>query len=374
MLYFLGFRKVSIHLRSIFKPHLHLSTFSSEVRFSWVTGLGIILAVSAIVLFSLRASAQTTANPQTHPAGNTSTFPSPSFSNASPEAGTALPATTAATPSADQSQYIISAGDVLDISVFGASDLSQKAVVNRAGKVYMPLISYVSVAGMHVEDAQTTIEHAYLTDGILKSPHVSVAIASYASGIVLMGEVSRPGIYPIVGAGKLFDILAEAGGPTTSAGQVVTITHKNSTEPQIVMLTNDPVKSLAANVFVQQGDTIIVSKAGVVYIVGEVNTPSGFLMDEKDQYTVMKVVAMAHGTTKLAKTSKARIVRRTSEGNKEIPVPLDKILVSKAPDMPLQANDILFVPTNKGKEAAARGAEAAIGLATGAAIIGFERW
>jgi len=237
----------------------------------------------------------------------------------------------------------------------------------------MPLINYVHVADLHVEDAQLVVEKAYFTNGVLKFPHVSIVISSYASGVVLMGEVVRPGIYPIVGTGKLFDILAEAGGTAASAGQVVTITHKGVAEPQIVTLTSDPIKSNSANVPVQQGDTIVVSKAGVVYIVGEVYSPSGFLMDEKGQYTVMKVVAMAHGTTKFAKTSKARIVRRTSDGNKEIPVPLDKILVSKAPDIPLQSNDILFVPTNKGKQAAARGAEAAISIATSLAIVATYR-
>ena len=272
-------------------------------------------------------------------------------------------------PAADQSHYIISPGDVLDVSVFGAPDLSQKAVVNSGGNIYMPLINYVHVAGLHVEDAQVVVEKAYFANGILKFPHVSIVITSYASGVVLMGEVARPGIYPIVGAGKLFDILAEAGGTTASAGQVVTITHRGGAEPQIVTLTSDPIKSISADVPVQQGDTIIVSKAGVVYVVGEVNSPSGFLMDEKGQYTVMKVVAMARGTTKFAKTSKARIVRRTSDGNKEIPVPLDKILISKAPDIPLQSNDILFVPTNKGKQAAARGAEAAISIATSLAVV-----
>ncbi len=269
---------------------------------------------------------------------------------------------------------MISPGDVLDISVFGASDLSQKAVVNSGGNVYMPLINYVHVAGLHVEDAQTAVEQTYLSNGILKTPHVSIVITSYASGVVLMGEVVKPGIYPIVGAGKLFDILAEAGGTSANAGQVVTITHKGSTDSQTVMLTSDPTKSLEANVPVQQGDTIIVSKAGVVYVVGEVNAPSGFLMDEKDQYTVMKVVAMAHGTTKLAKNSKARIVRRTPDGEKEIPVPLDKILISKAPDMPMQSNDILFIPTNRGKMAAARGADVAISLATGLTIIAAEHY
>jgi len=301
-----------------------------------------------------------------------STFP-PSPSSTTPQNPAATPPTSVALPAADQSHYIISPGDVLDVSVFGAPDLSQKAVVNSGGNIYMPLINYVHVADLHVEDAQLVVEKAYFTNGVLKFPHVSIVISSYASGVVLMGEVVRPGIYPIVGTGKLFDILAEAGGTAASAGQVVTITHKGVAEPQIVTLTSDPIKSNSANVPVQQGDTIVVSKAGVVYIVGEVYSPSGFLMDEKGQYTVMKVVAMAHGTTKFAKTSKARIVRRTSDGNKEIPVPLDKILVSKAPDIPLQSNDILFVPTNKGKQAAARGAEAAISIATSLAIVATYR-
>ena len=331
-----------------------------------------IFGLISILLFTLQATAQTTVNNQPASTSDMSTFP-PSTSSTTPQNPAATPPTSMALPAADQSHYIISPGDVLDVSVFGAPDLSQKAVVNSGGNIYMPLINYVHVAGLHVEDAQVVVEKAYFTNGVLKFPHVSIVITSYASGVVLMGEVVRPGIYPIVGAGKLFDILAEAGGTAASAGQVVTITHKGGAEPQIVTLTSDPIKSNSANVPVQQGDTIVVSKAGVVYIVGEVYSPSGFLMDEKGQYTVMKVVAMAHGTTKFAKTSKARIVRRTSDGNKEIPVPLDKILVSKAPDIPIQSNDILFVPTNKGKQAAARGAEAAISIATSLAIVATYR-
>jgi polysaccharide biosynthesis/export protein len=341
--------------------------FSKPLRPCLETIFGLI----TILLLTLQATAQTTVNNQPS-TSDMSTFP-PSPSSTTPQNPAATPPTSVALPAADQSHYIISPGDVLDVSVFGAPDLSQKAVVNSGGNIYMPLINYVHVADLHVEDAQLVVEKAYFTNGVLKFPHVSIVISSYASGVVLMGEVVRPGIYPIVGTGKLFDILAEAGGTAASAGQVVTITHKGVAEPQIVTLTSDPIKSNSANVPVQQGDTIVVSKAGVVYIVGEVYSPSGFLMDEKGQYTVMKVVAMAHGTTKFAKTSKARIVRRTSDGNKEIPVPLDKILVSKAPDIPLQSNDILFVPTNKGKQAAARGAEAAISIATSLAIVATYR-
>jgi polysaccharide export outer membrane protein len=275
-----------------------------------------------------------------------------------------------AVPAADQSHYFISPGDVLDISVFGAPDLSQKAAVNSSGNIYMPLINNVHVAGLHVEDAQAVVEQAYFKNGVLKSPHVSIVMTSFSSGVVLMGEVGRTGIYPIVGSGTLFDILAEAGGTTANAGQVVTITHKGGTDPRTVFLTNDPVKSLEANVPVQQGDTIIVSRAGVIYVVGEVLAPNGFLMDEKGQYTVMKAVAMAHGLAKFAKPSKARIVRREPGGEQEIPIPLDKILISKAPDVPMQSNDILFIPSNKGKQAAARTVDVAIALASGFAFYG----
>jgi len=294
--------------------------------------------------------------------------------------GSSLPATAptqststplpAPVPAINQSQYVISPGDVLDISVFGAPDLSQKTSVNSSGNIYMPLVNYVHIGGMRVDEAQGVVEQAYFKTGVLKNPHVSITVTSYASGVVLMGEVGRPGIYPIVGSGKLFDILAEAGGPTATAGQLVAITHKGSSEPETVFLTNDPARSMQANVPVQQGDTIIVSKAGVIYVVGEVLSPNGFLMDEKGQYTVMKAVAMAHGLTKFAKPAKARIVRREAGGEQAIDIPLDKILVSQAKDVPMQSNDILFVPSSKGKIAAARSIDVAVSLASGLAFYG----
>jgi len=346
-----GSLKLTRHAR---KPCLHLC-----------------FAVAFIFIASIPGFAQISSAGQLPSKSSAPTTPSSTYPEATPDR-TTLPAAVA-TPTVDQSQYFISPGDVLDVSVFGAPDLSQKTIVNRTGDIYMPLINYVHVGGMQIEDAQTAVEQAYFKKGVLKLPHVSIVITSFSSGVVLMGEVGRPGIYPIVGSGKLFDILAEAGGPTATAGQTVTITHKGSTSPETVFLTSDPVKSLAANVPVQQGDTIIVSKAGVIYVVGEVLAPSGFLMDEKGQYTVMKAVAMAHGVTKFAKTSKARIVRREPGGQEEIPVPLDKILVSKAPDIPMQNDDILFIPSSKAKQAAARTADVAIALASGVAYYGLYR-
>ena len=356
---------------------LHLSCLSQRIsranavpRATLQLGLRIGFAVALIFTSIAQVAAQATSNSPPQSSNGASTYPPPAFSGASPNPTTPMSAST--TPAGDQSHYFISPGDVLEVSVFGAPDLSQKAAVNSSGNIYMPLVNYVRVAGMHVEDAQGAVEQAYFKKGVLKFPHVNIVVTSYSSGVVLMGEVGRPGIYPIVGSGTLFDILAEAGGATANAGQLVTITHKGGIDTtQTVFLSSDPVKSLEANVPVQQGDTIIVSKAGVIYVVGEVLAPNGFLMDEKGQYTVMKAVAMAHGLAKFAKPSNARIVRRTPGGQQEIAVPLDKILVSKAPDIPMQSNDILFVPSSKGKIAAARTVDVAVALASGLAFYGF---
>lgn len=275
--------------------------------------------------------------------------------------------------SADHSRYIISSGDVVDITVYGAPDLSQRLPVNHSGDVYLPLVNYMHLAGLNTEEAQLAIEKALLKGGFVNTPHVTVAVSEYTGGVVLMGEITKPGIYPVIGTGRLFDLLTAAGGITPNAGQIITITHPGGVQ-ETVSLSSNPKLQMDADVPVGQGDTVIVSKAGVVYVVGEVLNPSGFVMDEKGQYTVMKLVAMAHGTTKLAKTSKARIVRRTPDGQKEIPVPLDKILASKAPDIPLEANDILFVPTNGAKRAAERSTDVAIALATGVTIIAAQRF
>ena len=117
-----------------------------------------------------------------------------------------------------------------------------------------------------------------------------------------------------------------------------------ATEQQTVFLSHDPKKDMEANVPVYQGDTIMVSKAGMIFVVGEVVSPSAFIMESKSGYTALKALAMAHGPTRLAKLSQAIVVRQTPDGVKQISVPLDKIAQSKAPDTELLADDILLVP------------------------------
>ena len=113
----------------------------------------------------------------------------------------------------------------------------------------------------------------------------------------------------------------------------------------------------------------MVPKAGTIFVVGEVLSPSAFIMESKSGYTALKALAMAHGPTRLAKLSQAIIVRQTAEGVKQIPVPLDKIAQSKAPDTELIADDILMVPTNHAKSAAIQ----AVAMAQSIAILGISR-
>ncbi len=325
------------------------------------TGLVLLLSAAAVVAQTVTSSSAT---PQ-------SAAPAAASATGSGHAGVnAGPAVTV--PNSDQAHYQISPGDTLDITVFGAAELSQRVRVTGSGEAYLPLVNYVHVAGLDVQEAQTAIESALQRGNFLTSPHVSIFVAEYASGVVVMGEVMKPGIYPVTASkGMLFDILTEAGGPTQTAGQAVTITHRGDSQQQTVFLSHDPQKEIEANVPVYQGDTIMVSKAGMIFVVGEVLSPSAFIMESKSGYTALKALAMAHGPTRLAKLSQAIIVRQTPEGVKQISVPLDKIAQSKAPDTELMADDILLVPLNHAKSAAFQ----AVNMAQSVAMIGlYHAW
>jgi len=268
----------------------------------------------------------------------------------------------------------LSAGDVIDYTVYGVPEMTQRTRLNSAGVVYLPLLDEVHLSGMTTEQAQKKLEDLLVSGGFLKNPHVSLAIVEYANGISLLGEVVKPGVYPVSGARRLYDLLAAAGGLTPSAGSQVNITHKDSTEkPQMVIVSKDPSKSMDGNVLVMPGDTVVVGKAPVVYVVGEVVTPSGFLLDGTESLTVLKAIAMAHGTVHGARLDGTKVIRKNDKGFIEIPVPLSKIMSAKADDVELQADDIVFVPTSAAKNAARKTLETALSLATGVTLVRASR-
>jgi polysaccharide biosynthesis/export protein len=274
----------------------------------------------------------------------------------------------------DSGPMRLGVGDLLEVNVYGVPELSTKARVSNSGDVYLPLISYVHVADLSAEEAQALIEKRLSDGGFLKNPHVSLFIDEYSSqAITVLGEVAKPGPYPIMGERRLYDLISAAGGLTEKAGRTVTISHRTTPDqPVTVRLGEGLAQTSESNVPVKPGDTIVVQRAGIVYVVGDVGKPSGFLMDN-DSLTVLKAIALAGGTNRTAKLNGAKIIRKTPEGMQETAIPLKNILQAKAADVPMRADDILFVPGSAGKAAAYRGVEAVLQAATALSIVAVPR-
>ena len=169
---------------------------------------------------------------------------------------------------------------------------------------------------------------------LFASPHVSIFVDESASqAITMVGEVNHPGPYPAIGERRLFDMISAAGGLTDKAGRIVTIVHRDDPDHKVeLQLSSNLAEDTQNNVDVIPGDTIIVSRAGIVYVVGDVQHPSGFLIED-NSLSVLKALALAGGSTRTSALNKTKILRQTPNGIQEIPVPLKKVLYAKAPDM-----------------------------------------
>lgn len=262
-----------------------------------------------------------------------------------PAAPSPAPAASTEPQPDEHTRLRLGGGDQLEVTIFGVPDLTSRGRVSNNGDFYMPLIGYVKVAGSSPEEAQALIEKKYVEGGFLKNPHATINVVEYVTqGASLLGEVMKPGIYPVLGSRRLYDIISAAGGFTQSAGRTVTITHRDAPEkPIIVTFSSSPDKTTDANVTIMPGDTVVVSKAQVVYVVGEVTRPAGILM-ENQGLTVLKAIAISGGPTSKAKLDSAKLIRRREGKTEEIPLPLKQILSAKATDMELQPEDIIFVP------------------------------
>jgi polysaccharide export outer membrane protein len=261
-------------------------------------------------------------------------------------------------------------GDLIEVAVYGVPELSQKARVSSSGDVYLPLIDYVHIGGLTPEEGQGLIEKKLSEGGFVRNPHVTLMVTESANSVVsVLGEVARPGIYPVLGERRLLDVVSAAGGLTERAGSTITVTHKRDPEHKdTVRITSEFSQSAEANVPVVSGDTVVVAKAGVCYVVGEVGKPSGFIMDG-DSLSVVKAMALAGGPGRSASLNGASIVRRTDKGIQQIPVPLKKIMASRVQEVFMKPEDILFVPTSGRKLFAQRTAEAAFQAATAVSLV-----
>jgi polysaccharide biosynthesis/export protein len=261
------------------------------------------------------------------------------------------------------------AGDLLEVSVYNVPELATKARVSNSGEIYLPLIDYVHVAGLTQEEAQAVIEKRLEDGGFVRNPHVTIFVDEAESqGVTMLGEVAKPGIYPDTADHKLYEVLSQAGGFTAAASHKVAIIRKGKPDPIRIDLPRNLADDLSGNVDVLPGDTVTVPRAPIVYVVGDVAKPSGFLVDNGN-LTVLQALALAGGTNHTAKMGAVRLIRKTPSGSMtETPVPLKKIIEAKAPDLNLQPDDILFVPMSGIRVAAGKVGDAAITAATAVTI------
>ena len=263
----------------------------------------------------------------------------------------------------------IGGGDLLLVTVFGASDYNHEVRVGVDGNINLPFIGAVKVAGLTPGEIASDLQRRLSEGGYFNNPQVSVFVKEYATqGVSVLGEVQKPGVYPLLGSRTLFDVLSAAQGTTQLAGDRAYITHRNRPQqPQIVKLGYDIKGVTQGNVPVLPGDTVIVPKAGIVYVVGNVQKPTGIAMVDPG-LTVLKAIALAQGIAPNAALNKARLVRKTSDGEVAIPLQLKKMLAAKVPDMRVEAEDVIFVPNSTATSAFKRSLELALQTASGIVI------
>jgi polysaccharide export outer membrane protein len=256
------------------------------------------------------------------------------------------------TAPANGSALVIGPGDELEVTVYGAPDLSGHARVSADGNISIPLIGYIRIAGLSSSEAAGAIEAQLRQGNVVNNPQVSVYVKEYtSSGISVAGEVTKPGFYSAVGPHRLFDVLQAAGGPTDKAATKVIISHRGQKDATTLSISKNPAEMTASNVELQPGDTVVVPKAGIVYVLGEVTRPGGYVLNSTGGITVLQVVAVAGGPTHVASAGKTRLLRRTENGFQEQQIDVTKLLRGKALDISVRDEDILFIPSSRIKTA-----------------------
>jgi polysaccharide export outer membrane protein len=299
----------------------------------------------------------------------------------------------------------IGAGDVVHIDVFDVPELARDVRVSDTGDISLPLIpGRIHAAGLTTFELEAKVENLLVENGLVTHPQVSVFIKEQLSQPVsVVGAVQHQMVMQILRPTTILEVLAAAGGLADDAGAVVLVTH-GSLNPEIQMRNapakpavqpqdvapkgggQDPVtpsgptesvrlKDLLVsgdptfNISVYGGDVVSVPRSGIVYVIGAVNSPGGYVLENRgDKVSVLKIIAMAHGWVGSAKPNDAVITRQDPKtgAKEEIPVQLKKMEQRKVDDMALQAGDMLYVPDSTAKRVAGKVGEAALIAGTGA--------
>jgi polysaccharide export outer membrane protein len=314
------------------------------------------------------------------------------------------------TPAGQAVEYRIGAQDLLEINVFEAPELNRSLRVSAGGAISMPLLGEVQAAGLTAREFEGVLQSRL--GEFMNNPHVGVFVSAIESHPVsVAGAVKKPGVFQIREPMTLIEMISRAEGLADDAGDTVLVMRGARFRPAADLgnARNEPggARSSSAgellqspsaapakddsnekdtvrvnlkdllesgdprfDVAVHPGDVVKVPRAGIVYVVGAVKKPGGFVLKSNEKMTVLKAIALAEGLTGTSAKSRTQIIRTDASSGRraEIPIDLGKILEERAPDPDLKAEDIVFVPNSPAKSALYRGSEAALAIISGVII------
>jgi len=290
-----------------------------------------------------------------------------------------------------EGDYVIGSGDLLSIEVFDVPELSRDVRVNETGYISLPLVpSKVRAGGLTTFQMQDKLAELLQTNGLVSDPQVSVSVKEqHGQPITVIGAVKTPMVIQALRRTTLLQALSQAGGIADDAGSTVIVTRSaaeaSDAADQADVLTPSTTHSFTINLAdilnsgdsrfnipLIGGDVVSVPRAGIIYVVGAVAHPGGFLLqNDLDKMTMLKMLSLAGGTTNTAKAKNAVILRKNLDTGKrdQVPVDLGKVMKLKTQDVQMQANDILFVPDSNGLRALHRAGDVAVALTSGIGIV-----
>jgi polysaccharide export outer membrane protein len=248
---------------------------------------------------------------------------------------------------AQHESLLIGPGDLLHFQVYDTPEMEQRARVTDAGSVPFSFLGSVPVAGLTPDQAADVIQRKLLAAGVMLHPQVTVRVEAYATqNASVMGQVQKPGIYEIDTQRTVVEVLALAGGLTDMADRHITIERYGPAKQRVdYYFSNTASSAFSDDPMVYPGDTVVVPKAAMVYVLGDVSKPGGYLISSNNsKMTALQAVALAGYANHTADVSKSRLVRETTAGVQEIHLPIGAMQKGKEPDVALLPDDVIYVP------------------------------
>jgi polysaccharide export outer membrane protein len=278
---------------------------------------------------------------------------------------------------AKRPELLFRTDDVIAVQAYDVLPFNFQQRVAEDGTILAPLIGRVTVSGLTIEQVQALLTRVLAEKDMIQDANLTVtAVSRPAAVATVSGAVAKPGVFPAIGDLTISGALSLAGGLNGSSGasvgppasSTVTLVRPSSPKPINIPLGPEANSTPYGRIPVFPGDEIRVGKLGMIYTVGAFRTQGAITLKDTSATTVLNVVSMAGGIGYQAKENQAYIIRVTDGEKIVLPVSLKAILAGKAPDMAMQDQDILMLPTSQIK-AAIKGGGAALIVSVASAFI-----